>query len=156
MVDRRDWAGWLQGPRKSLESQGYEFGHPGERLKRPETGPGSIARFGRRLAALSIDWLSALLLARALSDLIELELGIDLLTLFMFFMHTFIFITLFGGSFGHRITGMQVQSLNGARIGIVRSAVRQFLVCLVVPAVIYDRDQRGLHDRLIKAVLVRV
>jgi uncharacterized RDD family membrane protein YckC len=156
MVDRRDWAGWLQGPRKSLETQGYEFGHPGERLKRPETGPGSIARFGRRLAALGIDWLSALLLARAMQDLMQVELGIDLLTLAMFFAHTFIFISLFGWSFGHRITGMQVQGLNGARIGILKSAIRQFLVCLVIPAVIYDRDQRGLHDKLISAVLVRV
>jgi uncharacterized RDD family membrane protein YckC len=155
MVDRRDWAGWLQGPRKSLESQGIELGHPGQRLGLPLTGPGSIARFGRRLVALVVDWISALVLARAVIDLAGVKLELDLLTLLLFFGHTWLFITFFGGSFGHRLLGIQIQQLNGSRISILQAAIRQFLVCLVVPAVIYDRDQRSLHDRAIKAIAVR-
>src|SRR6478752_714512 len=31
--------------------------YPGERLGLPQHGPGSIARFGRRSAALFVDWL---------------------------------------------------------------------------------------------------
>jgi hypothetical protein len=27
-------------------------------------------------------------------------------------------------------------------------------VCLVLPAVVYDRDQRGLHDQFAKTVVV--
>jgi uncharacterized RDD family membrane protein YckC len=156
MVDRRDWAGWLQGPRKSLESQGIELGYPGERLGLPESGTGSVAKFGPRLVALVVDWISALLLARAVINFGGIQLGLDLLTLLLFFLHTWIFIALFGGSFGHRLMGIQIQQLNGSRVSIVKAVIRQFLVCLVVPAVIYDRDQRSLHDRAIGAVAVRV
>jgi uncharacterized RDD family membrane protein YckC len=156
MVDRRDWAGWLQGPRKSLESQGIELGYPGQRLGLPVAGPGSIARFGRRLVALVVDWISALLLARAAIDFGGIEFELDLLTLLLFFIHTWLFITFFGGSFGHRLLGIQIQQLDGSRVSIIKAAIRQFLICLVVPAVIYDRDQRSLHDRAIKAVAVRV
>jgi hypothetical protein len=34
--------------------------------------------------------------------------------------------------------------------------VRTLLVCLFVPAVIWDADQRGLHDRVAGTLLVRV
>jgi hypothetical protein len=30
------------------------------------------------------------------------------------------------------------------------------LICLVIPAVIFDADQRGLHDRVRGTVLVRI
>jgi hypothetical protein len=33
--------------------------------------------------------------------------------------------------------------------------VRTVLLVLVVPAVVYDRDYRGLHDRASNAVVVR-
>ena len=36
-----------------------------------------------------------------------------------------------------------------------RPIVRTALLCLVVPAVIADADQRGLHDRVAATVLVR-
>lgn len=33
--------------------------------------------------------------------------------------------------------------------------VRTALVCLVIPAVVWDRDTRGLHDRAMSTVCVR-
>lgn len=155
MVDRRDWAGWLQGPRKSLESQGIELGYPGERLGAPESGSDSIARFGRRILALIIDWASALLLATFFRDTFGLKVELDIFTLLVFFLHTWLFIAFFGGSFGHRIMGIKIRTLSGKRISIFQAALRQLLVCLVIPPVIYDRDQRGLHDKATKLVAVR-
>jgi len=38
----------------------------------------------------------------------------------------------------------------------LQSVARQLMICLVVPAVIYDRDQRGLHDKALKLVATRV
>src|ERR1700759_4248357 len=38
---------------------GKPEGYPGEPLGLPEHGPGSLARMGRRLAALLVDWLLA-------------------------------------------------------------------------------------------------
>jgi hypothetical protein len=34
--------------------------------------------------------------------------------------------------------------------------IRSLLLCLGVPALIWDRDQRGVHDRVPGTVLVRV
>ena len=33
--------------------------------------------------------------------------------------------------------------------------IRAVLICLVIPAVVYDRDRRGLHDRAANTVVVR-
>ncbi|MGO9653847.1 MAG: RDD family protein, partial [Mycobacterium sp.] len=40
-------------------TQGSRSAYPGERLGLPESGPGSLAPVGRRVAALTIDWLIA-------------------------------------------------------------------------------------------------
>ena len=42
-----------------------ENSYPGERLGLPETGTGSIARPGRRIAALAIDWACAVVISIA-------------------------------------------------------------------------------------------
>ena len=34
--------------------------------------------------------------------------------------------------------------------------VRSLLLCLVIPAVIFDPDHRGLHDKAMNTVLVRM
>jgi hypothetical protein len=39
---------------------------------------------------------------------------------------------------------------------VLRSAARAVLLSLAVPALIWDRDQRGLHDRFLGTVLLRV
>ena len=46
---------WLSGPSSEPAS-----GYPGERLGLPQQGPGSIARFGRRVGAILADWLISL------------------------------------------------------------------------------------------------
>jgi hypothetical protein len=48
-----------------------------------------------------------------------------------------------------------VVPLTGGYLGLWRPFARTALLCVVIPAVIWDRDQRGLHDRLIGTVLVR-
>jgi hypothetical protein len=46
--------------------------------------------------------------------------------------------------------------LDGTDAGLVRGAVRSVLLSLAVPALVWDRDQRGLHDRFVGTVLRRV
>ena len=48
---------WLSGSEPGSESGPNDY--PGQRLGLPESGPGSIAGFGRRIAALLIDWFIA-------------------------------------------------------------------------------------------------
>ncbi|BFO20882.1 hypothetical protein SHKM778_72700 [Streptomyces sp. KM77-8] len=66
MDNRQAIGSWLSGPRAALENAGAEFGYRGEQLGLPENGPGSIARPGRRLGALAVDWGLCMLIAYGL------------------------------------------------------------------------------------------
>lgn len=149
---RRDVAGWLEGPKASLEDQGYDFGYKGQRLGLPETGPGSIAGFGRRFVALTIDWLACVLVANLLST----GQPPAFLPLVVFFVEVALLTALMGSSFGQRILGIRVVSLAHGRLDPARSALRTLLLCLVVPPLVFDRDQRGLHDKAAGSVAVRM
>jgi uncharacterized RDD family membrane protein YckC len=41
-------------------------------------------------------------------------------------------------------------------VGIPRAALRTLLLCLVIPAVVFDPDQRGAHDKAAGTVVVRL
>ncbi len=73
----------------------------------------------------------------------------------IFFGMNVVFIPTLGGTPGHRIVGMRVLRLDGAWTGVVRPIVRTVLILLVIPAVVWDRDQRGLHDKISGTMLVR-
>ncbi|MEU1165551.1 RDD family protein, partial [Streptomyces sp. NPDC005921] len=66
MDNRQAIGSWLSGPRAAMEEAGAEFGYRGEQLGLPEEGPGSIARPGRRLGALVVDWALCVLIAYGL------------------------------------------------------------------------------------------
>ncbi len=149
---RRDLAGWLEGPKASLEDQGYEFGYKGQRLGLPESGPGSVAGMGRRFVALLVDWLACVLVARLIS---AGDPG-PALPLVIFFIEVALLTALMGSSFGQRILGIRVVSLKTGRLDPMRAALRTLLICLVVPPLVFDRDQRGLHDKAANSVAVRM
>ncbi|MBX3094112.1 MAG: RDD family protein [Cryobacterium sp.] len=122
---------------------------PGERLGLPKEGSRSIGRFGRRLLALIIDWGLAVLVSLAFFDYDPWA------NLAIFAVAQILFLTLLSGSIGHLIVGLRVVPLEGGWIGWWRPLVRTLLLCLVIPAVIWDRDQRGLHDKAAGTILVR-
>ena len=149
---RKDVAGWLEGPKASLEEQGYEFGYKGQRLGLPEKGPGAVAGLGRRFLALTIDWLACLLIA----NLIGSRQPAPELPLIIFFVEVAVLTALMGSSFGQRIMGIRIVSVTHGRLDPLRAVLRTLLLCLVVPPLIFDRDQRGLHDRAAGSVAVRM
>lgn len=57
---------------------------------------------------------------------------------------------------GKRLLGLRVVAEDGGRLGAGRVLVRSVLLSLAIPALIWDRDGRGLHDRLARAVQVRI
>ncbi|TQJ32116.1 RDD family protein [Microbacterium sp. SLBN-146] len=123
--------------------------YPGERLGLPEEGRGSIAKLGRRFAAIAIDWACAVVISVAFFDYAALA------TTIVFIVVQSLFIPTIGGSPGHRILGLRVIRLGGGWTGLWRPIVRSVLVALVIPAVIWDADNRGLHDKAAGTVLVR-
>ncbi|MGI8394015.1 RDD family protein [Leucobacter sp. W1038] len=125
---------------------------PGERLGLPESGPRSVARIGRRFAAIAIDWGIALVLTL----LFPTEGGAaTFTTLGIFAVMQMLFIPTLGGSLGHRILGLRVVPLVGGWIGLWRPAVRTLLLALVIPVLVWDSDQRGFHDKIAGTVLIR-
>lgn len=126
-----------------------ENSYPGERLGLPETGTGSIARPGRRIAALAIDWACAVVISIAFFSYDALA------TTVVFSIVQILFLPTLGGSPGHRLLGLRLQLVGGAWVGLWRPIVRTVLLCLVIPAVIWDADQRGLHDKAAGTVLLR-
>ena len=76
-------------------------------------------------------------------------------TLAIFAVAQIVFLLTANGSVGHLIFGLRVVPLAGGYLGVWRPFARTALLCLVIPAVIWDRDQRGMHDRLVGTILVR-
>jgi uncharacterized RDD family membrane protein YckC len=123
---------------------------PGKRLGLPQYGERSIARPGRRMVGVLIDWAIATVLTFAI---VERQDGWIILGIFAA-MHV-IFIPTLGGSIGHLVTGLRVVPLEPVWIGVVKPVIRTALLCLAIPALVWDVDQRGLHDRIAGTVLVR-
>lgn len=124
--------------------------YPGHRIGLPPKGPGSLAGFWRRVAALLIDWALASFISYALfgSD--------NLATLISFALTQWLFVATLGYSVGHRALGLRVRRLDGRWVGFWRSLIRVSLILLVLPPTIWDADGRGLHDKAAGTVLVKL
>ncbi|AKU17193.1 RDD family protein [Luteipulveratus mongoliensis] len=150
MVDRKDLGSWLEGADSSQTS------YAGARLGLPEDGPGSLAGLSRRVPALLIDWVLSSLIAAAF---LGYRLGgtgpTSFAPLLVFAVENLLLVGTVGYTIGHRVMGVQVTRLDGGVAGPVAGAIRTVLLCLVIPAVVWDRDQRGLHDRAAGTVITR-
>lgn len=137
--------------------------YPGARLGLPEDGPGATGGWIRRVVALCVDWLIASLVASSVVGKPLWAGGNDLATaqLAVFFVMTAVLTAFAGSTIGHRFLGLRVariapdKTLVTGPAGIVPGLIRALLICLVIPAVVYDTDQRGLHDRAAGTIVVR-
>jgi uncharacterized RDD family membrane protein YckC len=125
--------------------------YPGEALGLPERGPGSVASMGRRFGALLIDWLLCELIAYGL-------FRSQYLTIAVFAVEDYLGTMLGGFTIGKRLLGIRVIRVlgQGRPVGPRWAAVRTLLLLCVVPALLTDRDLRGLHDRAADTVVVRL
>ncbi|MEX3610158.1 RDD family protein [Rothia sp. LK2588] len=147
MIERNDLPGWLSGAPTDQE-------YPGQHLGRPRTGPGSLARPMRRIVAFVFDWY----LWWAVLSLVGLggsSLAANVLLLVVVWAYQVLCVGFMGHTLGHLVCGMQVQSMDGRPAGWVSALVRSTLIMLVLPVIIMDADQRGLHDRARQTLLVR-
>jgi len=122
---------------------------PGQRLGLPESGPRSVARIGRRIAGIAIDWGIAVIISVAFFDYDPLA------TLAVFVGMQILFTIVVNASIGHLLLGMRVVPMAGGLLGVWRPVVRAALIALVLPAVFWNVDQRGLHDRAAGTILLR-
>ncbi|TQS23628.1 RDD family protein [Microbispora hainanensis] len=142
---------WMDGPRAA----GANLGYPGERLGLPEQGPGAVAGWGRRIGAVAVDWLLCTwAIAGGLLRVQGNDVGV--VGLGVFAAEYVLLVSTIGMTLGMRLFGIRVARLDGGRPQFPGVLVRTLLLCLAVPALIWDRDRRGLHDRASGTVVVNL
>lgn len=128
--------------------KGAAAGYPGAALGLPQHGPGAVAGFGPRVAALFIDWFASSLIALY-------ALHSQWWAYPIFAGEVYLLTGLAGLTLGKRLLRLRVLRLDGKPVGFVWALVRTLLLLAVIPAVVTDRDRRGLHDRAANTVVVR-
>jgi uncharacterized RDD family membrane protein YckC len=131
--------------------------YPGRRFGLPERGVSSAAGFGRRLAALTVDWLLAMFVAALFAGADPLTSpGFNWWVLGVWFLLTALPVAVFGASAGMTALGIRVASIDSeAVVGVPRAVLRTALIAVVVPPLLRDRDGRGWHDRAARTIVVR-
>jgi uncharacterized RDD family membrane protein YckC len=112
---------------------------------------------GRRLAAITVDWLACYAIIAALSGGIgQMTPDRSPIILALFFGEVTILTALTGASLGQKIFGLRVVRFSdGGTITPLQALIRTFFLVLVVTAVTYDENGRGIHERISKTVLNR-
>lgn len=123
--------------------------YPGKKYGFPQSGRGSVAPVIRRLGALFIDWGIAFGLSVLFFD------NNEWITLGLYTVEVLIMLPLCGYTIGYRVFGLLLMTTEGQKVNVVRVLLRHFLFCLIIPALIYDPDRRGLHDYAARSVVVR-
>jgi uncharacterized RDD family membrane protein YckC len=69
-------------------------------------------------------------------------------TLLVFALESTVLTAVAGGSFGKLATRLRVVRNDGSGrpVDLLRSLLRQVMVCLVIPPLVFRPDGRGLHD----------
>ena len=150
------WTGtWLTGAASAA-------GRPddyvrGSRLGLPVQGPNAVASTFRRVVAFLLDLAAGVLIGGVvvlfLTDVTPLQRS--LANNLAFAAQMIVLQALTGQSMGMRLVGLRVRRLvDDGALGLLPALVRTGLLALLVPALIYDRDGRGLHDRAAGTVVV--
>ncbi|MCW2595899.1 MAG: uncharacterized protein JWR06_2208 [Jatrophihabitans sp.] len=133
----------------------------GANLGLPQTGSGSLAPTGARLGAFLVDALASTLVAALFvhhkggdnSFAAKLPGSWSLIPLALDYV---LGILVAGRTLGMYLFSLRVVRVDRlAAVDPLRAIVRTLLLFLLVPAVVFDRDGRGMHDRLTDTAVVR-
>lgn len=134
--------------------------YPGKRYGLPPAGPGSMASLGRRLIGLVVDCVLAELVTSLFvhpgGSLAEHTQTLNYWSLVTWYVITVVGTAFFAATPGMVLVGIRVVRADGAPLLLpVRAIARAMLIAVVVPAVVWDSDRRGLHDRVVGTLVVR-
>jgi hypothetical protein len=157
----RAMGSWMSGPEPGSGSQDRSPGdnpdYPGRRLGLPQTGPRSLARMGRRIGALFVDWMIGYGLAALGMSLGWVSMAsLSTAVLVIWFVLGAVSLRLFGFTPGQYALGLMVVPVDDREhVGFGRAVVRGLLIAVVIPALITDADLRGLQDKVTNTAVVR-
>jgi len=131
----------------------------GEKIGLPRSGRGALAPTGPRLIAFVVDAVASALVAAlfvhhrggTLADRLP-----GSWSLIPFVLDYVIGVLVAGRTLGMYLVGLRVIRVStDASVDPLRIVARTAMLCLLIPALIFDRDGRGLHDRLTDTAVVR-
>lgn len=123
----------------------------GDDLGLPESGVGSLASIGSRVGGFLIDALLSAGVAALFASGAPRNWS-----LLVFAIEYIVFTAAFGQTPGMRVAGIKLIRIDGASlIGVPKAVIRTVLLILLIPAMIADRNGRGMHDRASDTVMVK-
>ena len=110
---------------------------------------------GRRMLGVLIDWLMSY--AIAIGFFVEFgEPSMEAVVFLIFTAQYLLFAALGGATPGHRVVGLKiVRFSDGAMPTPLQALIRTGLLVLIVTAITFDHNGRGINERLSNTVLVR-
>jgi uncharacterized RDD family membrane protein YckC len=132
----------------------------GARLGLPEQGPGSLATAGQRRGAFLVDALASALVAALFIQFAHGRGAVGHLpgswSLIPFAIDYVVGTLVAGRTLGMYLAGLRlIRVSENVAVDPLRILGRTALLLLFVPALIFDRDGRGMHDRLTDTAVVR-
>ena len=111
----------------------------------------------RRIVALAIDWGASILVAQVIPGVSEYgSRSNSLATLAIFTFEVVILTWLMGASFGQKLVGLRIISIDGKNVKLIQAIVRTFFIILVFPPLLADKENRGLHDKISRTKLIKL
>ena len=128
----------------------------------PRSGPGSVAEIAPRIVAFLVDCLVSGLVAAAVVAIFASHERSDFASrlpgnwsLLAFAVDYVGGLLVAGRTVGMYLTGVRVIRVDrNEAVKPLAAIVRTGLLILLIPALIWDRDRRGLHDRIAQTVVI--
>jgi uncharacterized RDD family membrane protein YckC len=115
-----------------------------------------VATWIRRFGALAVDWGASMLVASTVfGDAVWGQGWEAWMPMAVFLVEVTVLTALMGGSFGQLLLRVVVVRLDGKPVNLLQALGRTLLICLVVPPLVFNRDNRGLHDLAFGTVTLR-
>ena len=110
---------------------------------------------GRRMLGVLIDWLMSY--AIAIGFFVEFgESSMGAVVFLIFTAQYLLFAALGGATPGHRVVGLKiVRFSDGGMPTPLQALIRTGLLVLIVTAITFDHNGRGINERLSNTVLIR-
>ena len=121
--------------------------------------PFETASWGRRILALLVDYAACwgVMLAVYGADWFGSGSVPSVYLNLLFIGESAVLMALSGGSFGQLATRLRVVRVDGSArpLSLLTALLRQVLICLVIPPLVFRPDGRGLHDMICGTLVVK-
>jgi uncharacterized RDD family membrane protein YckC len=112
------------------------------------------------MLGITIDWFAAYAVTLGFfaggGTFLERTRGAGGTVLIVLTLEYLILVTLTGSSFGHRIVGLKViRFSDGGAVTALQALIRTVLMIIIITAITFDENGRGVNERLSNTVLVK-